>query len=381
MKKLFITLQIPLYSLIFSLSLLCSCQHNQSSHSAMTYPCADTIPFHAAADTLCQNIVKSIDYIPLLGSDQHILPEVFKAITNDSLIFLGNREYHMITVYDLSGHFRYEINNFGKGHYEYLDLANFTIDDKYVYTIDNVQKQVKVYDISDGHWVLNRPLPYTAWDMAYLAPNRYLFSCIPAGPQGAFGEEQILAAVWETDSTFQTVTRSYLGYASSYYDMIGKRHYFTRSGSNILYHDYQHDGYFVFSPACEAPQFVSIKFDNPRPNNAVPYQDVLDVGYQYLSETPVFTQGYIISEFVEGEENDIYVIDTKNGHHTYHNCRIDAHYQMLPPCCQMGQRYVAYLADAEFYNWLTADGFQRADAETERLLEQGGACLIVYTLK
>lgn len=362
--------------------LLLSCCGYNKVNTIDNNHCIDTLFFSTNFEEINNSIVTDITYIKLNDSHKHIISEVTKATANTNNVFIFDKHHHKINVFDLSGNFIYEINNIGHAHNEYNDIANFTIDDKYIYIIDNTRHQIKTYSVVDGSWVHNYHIDFIAWDIESFGNNQFLFTCIQNNPKGKLSINQPNAAVWTTDSTFQTIKNYYFKIPKDYYEIVGKNYYFTRSKESVIFHTYKNNGFYIFNPDSIIPMYIDVQFsDNSNIRTYKKYEDMQKNKIHYLAETPYLINDHIICEIGEGEFSEVYLIDRGNNKRIYKNVEEGEQNGLLRPCCSINGRIASYIADLDFYNLLIESGFKRADSSTEELLKNGGSCLIVYTIR
>lgn len=288
---------------------------------------------------------------------------------------------HKLSVYEKNGAFVYELNQLGNGHKEYLETANFTIDDNYIYILDNVRNQVVLFDLHAGTFIKKIYIPFIAWDMEYLCDGRFLFTCLPNNPDGKISHKQPDGAVWETDSSLKKIQRLYFPYQDDYYEMVGKDIYFTKSGDKVIFHSFQMQGFYIFEKGKDNPEYVDLTFDKPLPTKKkLNYTEASGKGYQFLTETPVVLNPYTILT-VAGNGYDEPILYNRNTREIRKNQEVESYNNILSPLSVVDNKFVYYLADYDFYNMLVSSGFKRADIETEKLLENGGACLLFYDMK
>lgn len=339
-----------------------------------------TIQIAEAPDSVCGKHVRSIDYLPLLGSEQHIMPEVTKMIFQNQCYYLWDKERHMVVAYSDKGLFKFVIDKRGKASDEYMEIANFTVDDHNVYTIDNYRHEVSVFSAVDGSFVEKRPIDFVAWDMEWLGDDKFLFAYLPNNPNGQVNTKQSNYAVWMTDSTFETTMAEYFPYQDDYYEMIGKDTYFARVANGVAYSSYKDDGYYVFTKDGDVPLYYALDMPKPRPNaKNMPYEEVVKNGYCYLSETPRITTNYIFLAIASMGMDDVYMY-SKSTRQTMVNSYSDISRAIMPPVCTMGDKVVAYLSDEGLYADLTSEGFKKCSKQGEDIFRKGGACLLIYTL-
>lgn len=371
-KKIFLLMTICI--------LLSGCKQNRTTCNDK-YICVDTICCMEPVDSTCFQYVKDISYIRLEGSEKRIIPEATKVLANQSHIFIYSKDLHKIVAYSHSGNFEYEINQRGMGNKEYMEIANFCVNDNYIYTVDNVKHQIGIYNASDGQLLEKRTITFNAWDMECLSYNEFLFTFLPNNPKGSVDLEQPRGAVWKTDSTFTRILSTYIPYSDDYYEMIGKGRYFTKSGNDVVFHSFQNSGLFIFQAGAQSPLYIDAVFPNSIPiDEYVSYDDVKKYDYEYFSETPFVTDDYICFEMGRGEYTEPYIMNRRTNH-VVKNPEVDSYNAVLSIYAIIGKYLVSYISDYYYYELLISSGFCRADVQTEETLRNGGACLVIYTMK
>lgn len=366
------------YFIIISL-VVCGCQNRQIDTN--TFSSIDTIVYHGAVDTLCSQYVSEITYLPLMNSDKHILKDVTKIRTDNKRIYIFSKRMRRLSVYEKNGSFAYELNQLGKGHKEYMETANFTLDDKYIYILDNVKNDVVLFNSQTGAFVKKIKIPFIAWDMEYLWNGRFLFTCLPNNPNGKISHKQPDGAVWETDSSLNKVQRQYFPYQDEYYEMVGKDTYFTKSEGKVIFQSYQNQGFYIFEKGKDDPVYIDMAFDKPLPaKGKIDYTQANEKGYQFLTETPFVLNSYIMLTIADNGYDEPVLYNCNTGQISK-NQEVDSHNTILFPLSIIDNKFVYYLADYDFYEMLVSSGFKRANTEIEKLLENGGACLLFYDMK
>ena len=345
------------------------------------YECVDTLSLQEPVDSLCSQYVKNIIYLRLKESNKHIISEIAKVEVNKDKFFFFNRLSHKINVYSHSGQFLYEINHRGKGNKEYMEIANYSVDDQYVYIIDNVKNQIVIYSALNGDYKEKRPIPFIAWDMECLSDNEFLFTFLPNNPDGGVIMKQPKGSVWKTDSSFAKIRQVYFPYSDDYYEMVGKNYYFTKSGKDVIFHSYQKNAIFLFNEKTDDPRYIDVVLPKPVPTREyVSFNDVQKQEYTYLSTTPFITENYIVFEMGKGAYSETYLMD-RIEKRVVTSPEENSYNAVLAPSAILDNKFVTYLSDYDLYEELISYGFQKADPETEALLKEGGACLIVYSMK
>lgn len=366
------------YSLVGTLCIMALSCTNQNNRSQDTFVTVDTLLFQEPIDSLCSNYIEDIEYVPLEQSEKHILPEATKIEEHGGKVFIFSKELHKIVVYSTDGSFLYELNRFGKGNEEYLEIANFTTSDENIYIVDNIRHQIVEYSSDNGMYKCKKDIHFVAWDMAYLSNNEFLFSFLPNNPEGRVDMQQPNGAVWKTDSTFSTILYTFLPYNDDYNEIIGKDSYFTRSNYGVIFHSFQNSGFFYFMPEQKSPSFVYVKMPQLISSNC--YEELVEQEYSYIAETPYVTDDYIIFSVGKGSAEEP-VLWTNKNRVFEKNREFSSNFILLFPSYVNDHGFVSYLSDYYLYQELVSDGFPKADEKTEIILNNGGACLVNYTMK
>lgn len=348
-----------LYHIIIGCIVLMGCTGRNAGDNG--YEMAGSIIYSESTDTICSKYVSNIRYLTLQESNRHILPDVTKIKEEGGKLFIFSKLLRKINVHSADGHFLYEVNRQGHGPNEYMEIANFTVKDTRLYIIDNISHCINIYDTSDGHFIDKRPISFVAWDMETIGKDEFLFTFSPNNPLGVVDMKQPKGMVWRTDSTF-AISRQYLTYPNDYCEKVGKNYYFTTYGGKVIFHCFRHNGFFVFNEEGGNPQ----------------YHDVS--GGIMLTETPYITNDYILLSMGDDEYDEPYLLDKSKGA-LFKNREEDASNLVLFPSAIICNQPAYYLTDYDLYEELTMSGFQKADAETEKILASGGACFIIYSLE
>lgn len=353
--------------------LLCAC--HQQGGTVKTF---GNYKISATIDTLLPSCVDTFRYLPLRGSDKHPVRQITKLETTANKLFLFDKKSHRIIAYDTKGNFLYELDKRGKGKGEYLEIANFTATERYLYTLDNYRHKMNVYDATNARFVKEIALPYSVWDVEAFSDNDFLFTFLNTNKHASSNYSQPLYAVWRTDS-LMNVTGEYIPYEKDYAEMIGKPYYFMKSGDKIAFHLFRDNGYYVFSKQGE-PHFVAVTSADPIPDtNKCEYQDALDHGYTFLTMPPIQVGGSILAQISHDgyEETVMLSKDKPSACNPEYNSRNN-----IIGCCGIYKgEVIGSITDFSFYQDLVSSGLQAADSHAEQLLKSGGTCLLFYKMK
>lgn len=331
-------------------------------------------------DTLPSSMLDTVSWIPLELSDVNGLREISMLTVIDGKVILTDRIQCCIQVYDYpSGKLLYVIDKKGNGPGEYLETAAVTVTPTSVYVIDNYSRAIFRYSLADGSFIEKKPISFVAWDMEAFDDDTFLFTWVgnnPDAPKPALAPDYV---VWRTDGDFN-ITEKYFPVEDNYTEIYGKNQYFTRNGSDIVFHAFKYNGYFNFAKD-RLPVFYPVEFPNPIPDGmTVRLADLENKSWQYLSGTPFISGDYAAVRVTEGnEESQNFAGDGKifeNSKNWARNIPIDI------VGVTDDNRFIGYINDNyDMYSQLVEYGFQKGDETVENLLRQGGCCLIVYQMK
>ncbi len=302
-----------------------------------------------------------------------------KTIIHNGYIYIGDFGRSRIVAFDTTGRFAFSIDERGRGPQQYMELKNFTADDKNIYTIDNYLHAIFIFDARSGRFVGRKPLKFTAWDIEKLGGSNFIFAFSPLRG-GITDRKQPRQRVLITDTDFD-ICKTFFTYGVDEHDAIGKNSFFTRTDGGIVYNYCCNDDFSVFSTD-NIGEYSTVHIDFATKSVPEKYRDDFDAmnneGYRYLYSTPIVCSCYTSLEICIGEYSECYlsadgktVTNPLSGSFNYFNW----------PLCQYDGRFVSLLSGDILYDELVEDGFNRADSAIESHLRKGGSALLFYSMK
>lgn len=345
--------------------------------STSEFSTVGTVRWNELSDLYFNRFVDSVVYLPLEPHPAGLFRVVDKAIIKDGKIFIF--DYHarnQVLVFDTTGKFLYPIGQRGKGPGEYTQMRNFTVDDQYVYIIDNQTHRLLLYNLDDGRFVVHRPLPFWATDMACFETGDFLFSQdrTPVGVTDPDRQSRILV----TDKQLKIKKRFF-----SFTDEDCPVEHLTsfRQGAEISFHTLVVDTVVLFSATASDSLPCLFAFDFG--SQAIPTRDRSRwdacQNYTYLTNPPVVTPSYIVGETQEREETYSYLYHRASGK-TYKG--YDAANDFISVLCsdEAGNLYMDFQV-SEVYHYMIEHGWPRASADIERRIEDGDYVLIKLIMR
>lgn len=180
---------------------MASCLVLSCTEKKKEMPMPDKVIEMDRVDGYMNEIIDTVMYLPLEKTELSILSRVNKLLSYDSLYFLADFNYSKIAVYTHAGKLKYVLNKRGHGRGEYLEIRNFTVHGDKLYTIDNFQNKINIYNKETGEYIESMPTEIVASDIVAFGKNEFLLTSIPNGqPQS---KEQPENLVFLTDEDFQ----------------------------------------------------------------------------------------------------------------------------------------------------------------------------------
>lgn len=355
----------------------CGCTKNRMKLLHSNINTSDSILFSEPTDTLPQDIIDSIYWIPLKSSHENVIDCISKMSIVENFIVIASRSQSILQVYSSKGDFLYQISNKGNGPKDYLEIATFTATKSSIYILDNYAHKISQYSIETGKFMKKTTIPFVAWDMEAFDDNDFLFTCLNNNPEARVNMNPINYSVWRTNKEWE-ITHCYLPVEQEYTEFYGKPRYFTRSNYGIVFHALKYNGYFMFTKN-DNPTFYPLLFTNPLPeNHSYRLMDINSKSWQFLAETPFKINGYGIFEISSaGQSEQLFSIDSHN--RIYRNSYTKAKCIPINIICTTNNSFVGYINDDYvLYQKLIQHGFIKGDEETNYILENGGCCLIIY---
>ena len=121
-------------------------------------------------------LLNSIEYIPLETREECLIGKIDKMqCFNNAIYILDTNSAKKIFVFELSGKYKFSINNYGRGPGEYSNIIDFSIDENngHVFVLDFPYK-ISEYD-EKGVYIKKHQLPNTNKDITRFGYNRNNF--------------------------------------------------------------------------------------------------------------------------------------------------------------------------------------------------------------
>lgn len=359
--------------LLFGGILLNSCSHKVKEQLTFN----TVIPTHSISHIPINEVIEEVVFLPLESTNENILKKIDKVYLLDDRIYLGDFSTNKITVFDSKGEHLYTIDKTGQGPGEYIGVESFTVDEKYVYIVDNWRGKLLIYNNHNGAYVDEMLLPIVAWDIEKLNNDKFIFTYIPQRG-GRLKQSQPPYRLFVTDEELN-IEYQLFEYAENESDPLGQKRYFTINDRDIVWGSFMFDGFSLINKNNPSDtEHVKIDFEN-----GLARQKVVDVNElsncQYIIEAPFLCGQFVYMLIQESGRIKRYLYHLNN-HELYANSKETAANFLLPIIGTDGNRMIACLSDYDYYNKLVKAGF-RADEQVEQTLRAEGMVLLFYTFK
>jgi hypothetical protein len=336
----------------------------------------ETITFSGDTEATIGSVVDSVTYLPLETNSTSIFSNADKMIIRDGRIYIGDYSTAIVVVFDMNGKHLFTIDRQGRGPGEYLRLSAFTLDDSYLYLMDNDSGMLRKYDLY-GLFVEQHELPVLAWDIASFDDGHLLFATAPLDARG-FISGQSRHRIFITDDKMKVHT-SLFEYEEGEVDPIGKFNYLVENDEYITFHTMGSDIITIFSKADRTDvKRIFVDFGNRR----IPDRYKSDIeeidrqGYNYIQSTPVIAGNYISLDVNVGDFLETFLYNTTN--HQLFGQRDGDAIIMPYPNGSSGEKYYVVMSGPAQYRALVADGFPKASPAVEHHIEQEGTTIMIY---
>lgn len=362
------------------LMLLSGCNGSKTNSNVDNVQQLEEIKFTESVVPELNSFVAGIEYLPLYGSDDYPIDEITGMKFHGGHIVIGCQAHHPeIHIYDRDGKHLSTISRIGNGPGEYLEIAAFCVSGSSLYILDNYSHRINEYSLDNGSFIGSTKVDFNAWDMEMLDEKTFIFTMLPNHPAAQPDLSQPSYAVWTTTLSGERID-NYLPYAEDYYEMIGKRKYFTKSDGKVYFHSYMNPGVYEFDKDGSLGYIPFVFPKNIPESGALSFKEVSDEGYYYLSETPFFSEKFIACNIARGDEDGLFLYGRLDKTF-YENDPDNITNAMGAVFGVRDNDFVSYLSDYDMYESMVEDGFQTAPQSVVELLKNDGSCLLFYKMK
>ena len=351
---------------------LIGCENKNNSHE--NYEVTHKIDISNDCKLSLHDIVDSITFITLPDNNGRFIKRINKLRYLQNRIYIYDHGQGLVAVYDSLGSPLFCIANHGQGPGEYVKSACFTVDDKYIYIVDNFSKNLLMYDASTGKYIKTMKMPFIADDIECL-PDDLMAFCNVNMPGTVLDISQPDYRIFITDSLLSIREKIY---PSSGDDPIGHQSYFEPSDNGIIFGSVLFDGFTLISDDSDYRiSLVTVNFtDGIKSHVDASIDDLFN--YQFITDVPKKCGDYFFIPVNYGKgdmRNIIWKVDsgqiviTSNLNYPFY------------PIGTINDSFIGFIDNLDTYNQLVDIGMETAPLFIEEKLKEDEAALIFYHMK
>jgi len=364
-----------LLGILFVLLLLGSCDGGDKSTSDTPFPVETVKLGDGHYQEALTELTDSVSFIPLEESEASYLSTISKIKIKGGRIFVFDKlRSNSVVSFDKNGHHVIRYGERGNGNKEYISLADFDVDENYVYLYDYVKMRMLQYRHT-GEYVKARATKFRGKGFHVLGNGKFLF---------AMEKEDNLQKLCLVDYSM-TVGKCLLTYKEEEACDKWTDNFFQSCGKDILYNDPVNDSIYIISAAGEITDCKVMDFGGYNvPNDLKLSYEKLTASdgkekYTYLYDCPLLVKGEIVGSTFDRGGRSCILFDLDKGiggrSEWKEGMRIS---DLVLPLCATKEWIVGWM-DYGVYGLLGDKDNVPADVVTH--LEKGGRSLIFYHLK
>lgn len=334
-------------------------------------------------------LINTVTYLSLYNDTIPFSGRIDKIMSKgDTLFIFDSNISKSLRAYTKDGQFLYAIGTLGRGKGEYVEIANFTIDNNYFYCIDNAKKALLIYDINNGDFVKQLDMPSFANDIELFDNGDFIFYW-----DGEPGEGRVFI----TDKNLKIIDEI-LQTTKDDYCLLYTKTAFSKTEDQIIFSRYAKDEIVLFDKNdYKKREYLTMDFGNYTAST----EDKTD--NDRLGETkhlipPIYMQNNVLIGNInlpaKQQNNDFwrygsFAYDLKEDQ-IYSNSPIEellsgqkqiADKFVLPLCGIIDNQMVTLLDSYVRYDELIKLGFPPAPAAMKEQFDNGETLLVLYTIK
>lgn len=364
----------PFFAIITLLLICTSCNDSNKANAGSD---SDYILyFNSTKEDKISSLVESVTFIPLENTEGTVFREASQVIFNDGCFYVRDMFNERIVAFNEDGSHLFTLDRKGPGPEEYLELIGFTVDESYLYLIDDCTFKLRMYDKKTSDYVGEKKLPIFTNDIAALDNGDFMLFV------RAFDGYELPSRhrVFITDNDMN-IKEQFLPYEKGQNDPMNKRYFFTTDDERVYLSLVMRDTVYSFSKSGGNERYETYCIDFGK--QAIPQQYRYDydksLSYNFLSNTPFFSGDYIIFD-VHDNEFGTHIYNRKTGKWYKNDSNDNYNLILFTIVAFSGKNIYSIIYDYEHYEALLEEGFNKASAEIESHLRAEGYVLVKYTL-
>lgn len=323
------------------------------------------LPWSVSDKISIDDLVDSIYMIPLENTPEAYIRSCYILKADESGIYIIDRLANRLLSFNGDGTMKTSYGRLGKvaSIGEYLEAIAFCTDDNNIYSIDNYNKKLFIYNKNTGKFIKTIDMPNYYYDIEKLDNGNFILLWYPHRKEVIDDTKYRLTLA---DSSMNILKQLHRPTKEDALD--AKFSYLTKYDDKITYHFYFTDSVQQLSRKDGTRvNTYAMPLENPIPDDDKIDEDMLDdkrvfTGYNFLGFTcgsPIILDKYVVSTINNsGMEFKAFVYDKENECYIFNNPD-KAQRKMFPPYCYYnGYIYScvqAYELEAAIANGLVID--------------------------
>jgi hypothetical protein len=366
------------YYIFFLLILLFSCSREKEIK-------INIFPWNFNENKSIHDIIDSIEFIALEAHPEGIFNRADKLIVFRDKFFVFDMEgQNQVFVFDNVGNFLYKVGKRGAGPGEYIGIRNFTIDENFIYVVDNYISKMFKYSIFDGTYLESKNIPFIIHDMAIAENGDFIVT-----RQRIEGENippKYAYHIMITDDDFN-VKSKFFPFQKEDCEIWSQYYYFQYVDKHIAFHTMIGDSVVLlnrYNPSDSSYVVYKMDFGKNKAPHKIQNDRELIKKYRFLSSTPEIMSKYIAGKYWHDEEvgSDPYIYDTEK--QTVYVNNYDIEYVnkfFFSPLFHVGDTLYSLYDKSYYYLWQNSNVTPLLPVHIKKHLDEGDDVLIKYILK
>lgn len=319
----------------------------------------------------------NISYSVLDDVYEALFSRADKVAVEEDNVFIADFKAGKLLSFTKGGSFRFSIDRRGRGPQEYVSLTSFSVNNGRVFVLDGETRNVLCYDSNDGGFVGKWSIDFEAWDVEALDNGNLLFAFAPL----SLIEDRKMEECYRfiiTDSAMTPVARM-VPFDPLSFDILSYTHYLSASGDKIIAAAFDIDGCHIFSRedgSLEESYKLDLEHSIPS-DRRTDFNVLMSNPLSYVAFTPLMG-GSVIQFMVRGKDGVSPILYDIGSGKSFENSMSDFSCFVYDVVCGTEKGLLALWMDSANYDFLSQNGFPKADPSIESAIHLGKPMLVFY---
>lgn len=351
----------------------CSEKGSQPNVSPQVIDCKGATFLHPS------ELFGSITYSVLEDGDEALFSRADKAAFEAGNLYVADFKSGKVLSFSKDGTFRFSVDRRGRGPQEYVSLTSFSVNNGNIFILDGDRRTVLCYNATDGAYIDKWEIDFEAWDLEALDNGNILFAFAPLSLVKDRKKEGCYRFIL-TDPKMNPITRL-LPFDPLSFDILSYKHYLSTSGDKIIAAAFDMDGCHIFSRKDGSLENTyKLDLDNSIPaDKRNDFNVLLSNPISYVAFAPLMG-GNVIQFMVRGEDGVSPILFDAGSGRAFKNSMSDFSCFVYDVVCGSENGLVALWMDSANYDFLSQNGFPKADSAMESAVHSGKPMVVYYNV-